>query len=424
MQNSQLNKVRIVLSRGFLIAGLVLVAAAVVIVLFTDLPAAIGAAIGVPGLALIANSALTRTSRRQRPVWRGQRSAEFMNKLTGWIRQHQVAAFFLIAFAITWGLGFSYRAVYQGRFLLMPLGFVATCGPALAAILVSAATNTQPRRGSRKAPWIAFLIAWVVSALVWLVYTVCIDQVPFSPALVGLTLVSVVPVPFVISMAYSRIPAVKRSLSSLTRLRGVWGWSLLALVLYPALILLSIPVSKLLGRQPIAAPQFPETALALIGLIAMKFLYQFFFFNAVGEEIGWRGFALPRLQARTSPLIASLILAVFWIPWHFFLWQSQGQAVTTWDFWTDNGSLIVLSSIITAWFYNRSKGSILVAGILHAAENTTARLALIQDWTMYLVLKVVVALAIVLLDRMWKALPPDHPAVYREPAPDGWRLPG
>jgi len=81
-----------------------------------------------------------------------------------------------------------------------------------------------------------------------------------------------------------------------------------------------------------------------------------------------------------------------------------------------NGSMIILSSIITAWFYNRSRGSILVAGIVHAADNTSARLLLIQDWYIYLLLlKAIVALALILLDRMWKKLPPDHPAVNGSP---------
>ena len=341
-----------------------------------------------------------------------------MTKLTNWIKRHQIVAFFIITFAITWGLGFSYFAVYIGMYPLLPLGFVATCGPALAGIIISALSNTQRRQGSRKAPWIAFLIAWAMSALLWLAHTTFVDQVPFSPALIILTLVSVVPVAFVISMAYSRNPAVKRTVSSLTHLHGVWGWSLLALIFYPVLILLSIFVRSLFEQQPIAAYQLPvpETGLALIGLIAVKFLYQFIFFNTTGEEVGWRGFALPRLQVRTSPLIASLIMACFWVPWHFFLWLSQGAAVTTWDFWMKNGFMIILSSIITAWFYNRSKGSILVAGIVHAAGNTSARLLLIQDWYIYLLLlKAVAVLVIILLDRMWKNLPPDHPTVYRSP---------
>lgn len=343
-----------------------------------------------------------------------------MNKLTDWIERHQILTFFLLTFVLTWGFGLSYFAISKGKFLFLPLGFIATCGPALAGIIVTAVSNNQPRQGSRKSQWIAFLIAWIVSMLVWLAHRTIIEHLPISPVLIILILVSVVPVPFVISMAYSNIPAVKSYLTSLIRLRDVWGWSILALAVFPALILLSIPIGNIFGQQSIAALQFPGSGLALIGLIGTKFLYQFFFFNAIGEEICWRGFALPRLQARASPLIASLILACFWIPWHFFLWQSEGQAVKTWDFWINNGSLIVLSSIITAWFYNRSKGSILVAGMLHAAENTNARVLLIQNWYLYFILKAVVALVMILSDRMWKKLPPHHPAVYQEPGLDAW----
>jgi len=339
-----------------------------------------------------------------------------MNKLTHWIKSHQVIAFFILTFAITWGLGFSYSAAQiKGIFWLYPVASLATCGPALAGIIITAVTSTQPREGTKRTYWIAFFVAWGVSALVFLAHNTFINHAPLSPVMVGFILVLVVPVAFVISMAYSRIPTVKGYVASLFRLRGVWGWSLLALVFYPALILLSTPVSNLLGRQPITNYRLPVTGLSLIGLIAVKLFYQFFFYNATGEEVGWRGFAMPRLQRHTSPLIASLILACFWVPWHFFLWQSQGQAVMTWNFWIANSSQIILSSIITGWFYNRSKGSILVAGIIHAAENTNARIFLILDWNAYLVLKAVVALVIILVDRMWKKLPSDHPAVYREP---------
>lgn len=347
---------------------------------------------------------------------RKKKRANLVGRLTYWIKSHQVTAFFIITFAITWGLGFSYSAAQiKGMVWLYPVASLATCGPAVAGIIITAVTNTQPRQGSCRTRWIAFLVAWVVSALVWLAYITSNNGAPFSPALVVLALVTVLPVAFVIGMAFSRIPAVKSYLASLVRLRGVWGWALLAFLFYPALILLSIPVSRLLGRQPITNYQLLAAGLPLTGLIASRFFYQFFFYNAIGEEVGWRGFAMPRLQRHTSPLIASLILACFWAPWHLFLWQSQRQAVMTLNFWIANSSLIVLSSIITGWFYNRSQGSILVAGIVHAAENTNARLFLILDWNGYLVLKAVVALVIILAGRMWKRLPSDHPAVYRDP---------
>ena len=98
-----------------------------------------------------------------------------MSKLTDYFKQHQLAAFFILTFAITWGLGFSYSAFYKGQFLLAPLAFLATCGPALAGIIISAVSNTQPRQGTRKAFWIAFFAAWVVSALVCIASLMFLD---------------------------------------------------------------------------------------------------------------------------------------------------------------------------------------------------------------------------------------------------------
>ena len=92
-----------------------------------------------------------------------------MKYLTQWIKHHQIIAFFIITFLITLGLGFAYLAVCKGEFLLVPLAFVATCGPALAGIIITAISNTQPRQeGTRKASLIAFFVSWVVSALAFL----------------------------------------------------------------------------------------------------------------------------------------------------------------------------------------------------------------------------------------------------------------
>jgi len=337
-----------------------------------------------------------------------------MHKLTNWIKRHQVVAFFVLTFAITWGLGFSYDAVIKrSQFFLAPLSFLATCGPALAGILITAVANAEPRQGTRKAFWGAFFVAWVVSALVFLVHNMAFNGVPFSPVLAGFTLVLVMPVAFVISMTHSRIPAVRSYLSSLIRLRGVWGWALLGLVLTPALILLSVLTSSILGRQPLTAHQFPATGLALIGLVTVKFLYQLFFFNATGEEVGWRGFALPRLQARTSPMIAALVTAIFWTPWHFFLWQAEGKPVLTLHYWIEEYLVHILFSVLIVWICNRAKGSILVAGITHAAANTALAFFPGVDFPVFCVIMAITALAVILADRMWEKLPADHPAVYR-----------
>ena len=336
-----------------------------------------------------------------------------MNKLTHWMTNHQVVSFFVITFAISWGLGFSYDAVAnEGTFVLAPAVFVATCGPALAGILVTAATNAQPRQGTSRAFWTAFFVAWVVSALVFLAHNTFVSRAPFSPVMVGFVLVTVVPVAFVISMAYSRIPAVKSYMSSLTKVRGVWGWSLLALAITPALVLLSILISSLLGRQPITAHRFEHEGLALVGLVVITFLYQLFFFNATGEEVGWRGFVLPRMQSGSSPLIACLAIKLFWPLLHLFPWMAEGRPVFTLAYWVRTYLELLPATVTIGWLYNRSKGSILVAGLTHAAANTAFALFPNLDWTVFVWTNAVAALAMVLVDRMWERPLPVHPAVY------------
>ena len=340
-----------------------------------------------------------------------------MQKLTNWIKQHQVIVFFAIAFAISWGLAFSWDAVLnRDQGLLLPLAFVTVCGPGLAGIIISAIINTQPKQGSRKAFWIAFLVAWVVATLVCLANSKFIEKTSLSTALIVVFTISVVPVAFILASAYSRNPSVRSYLASLIRMRGVWGWALLALALFPALLLISIPLGNLLNKQPLSSYQFPEISLSLIGLVIVKFLYQFFFFNATGEETGWRGFVLPRLQTRTSPLIASLIIGVFWATWHFPFWQAQGQPISAVEFLVAMYIGHTLASVLIVWICNRAKGSILVAGFAHAALNTAQ--AFIPFWdirSLYPTMFVAI-LVLILVDRMWKKLPADHPAVFKASA--------
>jgi membrane protease YdiL (CAAX protease family) len=342
-----------------------------------------------------------------------------MNRLADWIKSHQVAGFLIVTFTISWGLGFTWDVVLnEGVFLLAPLAFVAACGPALAGIIISAVSNTQTSQGRSRTHWVAFLVAWGLSALVFLANNTFINLAPLSPLMIGFTLISVVPVAFVISATYARTPAVRSYLASLIRLRGVWGWSLLALVLIPGLALLSIPISSLLGRGGSADYQLPATGLAFVGLIIVKFLYQLFFFNATGEEVGWRGFALPRMQSLASPLLACLVLNVFWALWHLFPWMAEGRPVFSLEYWAQTYLELLPGTVILSWLYNRGKGSILVASIAHAAANTAFAMFPDLDWTVLNWTVGVAALLMILVDQMWKKLPSDHPAVYRELALD------
>jgi membrane protease YdiL (CAAX protease family) len=94
---------------------------------------------------------------------------------------------------------------------------------------------------------------------------------------------------------------------------------------------------------------------------------------AFGEEIGWRGFALPHLQHRLSPLTASLILAAFWALWHLplFFVIATYRALGVADY---VGFVIGLSggAIVLTWLYNRSGGSILLVAVWHGVYNAVS----------------------------------------------------
>lgn len=92
-----------------------------------------------------------------------------------------------------------------------------------------------------------------------------------------------------------------------------------------------------------------------------------------GEEFGWRGFALPRLQAKYSALASSLILGSVWVVFHLPLFFTRGGGV--------GGNMsntpflafvlyILSGAILMTWIYNNTRGSMLFAYLLHAAFNT------------------------------------------------------
>lgn len=91
--------------------------------------------------------------------------------------------------------------------------------------------------------------------------------------------------------------------------------------------------------------------------------------GAFGEEIGWRGFALPRLLARFDSMKAAIILGAVWGLWHLPAFFVSGLSQSTFNFaWFMLG--IVSESVFMTWVYVHAGGNFLVAGILpHAVLN-------------------------------------------------------
>ncbi len=89
-----------------------------------------------------------------------------------------------------------------------------------------------------------------------------------------------------------------------------------------------------------------------------------------GEEIGWRGYALPRLAARLGLGWSSILLGVIWACWHLPLFLIEGTDTSGQSFPIYLLQVTALS-VAMAWLYWRTEGSLLLVMLMHAAVNNT-----------------------------------------------------
>ncbi len=112
-------------------------------------------------------------------------------------------------------------------------------------------------------------------------------------------------------------------------------------------------------------------------LIPVHFLIALVFWGPLGEELGWRGYALPRLQSRYGPQLSSMILGVIWGVWHLPLFFIGGSSQIGSNFGLYTVSVIIYSLIYT-WVFNRTKGSVLISCLLHTSFNYTGALIAVR----------------------------------------------
>lgn len=319
-----------------------------------------------------------------------------MTNLTDYIKRHQIIAYFVFTYAFSWGLWIPLQPlVLDGYDVLIPLIHLGIFGPALVSIGLSAILNPSPKQGNRKNIIISFIGAWIISSIIILISYLAIEKISFSSPLVVISAITALLPAYVVSSIYSRIPGVRDHLATYIATRENLGYYLLALVY--------IPVIWLLGGA---------RARAIVDVRSVGMLVLIFFTQAIhgglSEEPGWRGFALPRLQGRFSPLTSSIILGVLWAVWHAPGRFGGIEAKTLEDTLVE-WVLILFVTVIMTWFYNRTEGSILVTALFHASMNTASRFLL--GSLSVIILLIASMIFLVIIDKMWKKLPSGHPAL-------------
>jgi uncharacterized protein len=172
--------------------------------------------------------------------------------------------------------------------------------------------------------------------------------------------------PFLSAFIMTGITEGREGVGRLVRQLVLWrvgfGWYLFALIGLPAIMVLSVIV-------------LPGTLASFQGLATLSplpllvlFVYVFFLGGPLGEEPGWRGFALPRLQRRYGPLVGSLILGPIWAFWHLPLfWAPAWNLPPT----ILNIVMFVIAAtaftIVMTWVFNNTKGSLFMAVLVHTS---------------------------------------------------------
>lgn len=164
----------------------------------------------------------------------------------------------------------------------------------------------------------------------------------------------------------------------------VWGW-LVLVVGFPVIVYGGAALSGTFGDSPVFSPWYAAIPALLQSLLLAGTL----------EEFGWRGVALPLLQRRFVPLTAGLMLGVVHAVWHLPAFAMSGTIQSAWSFGPYFAGVVAWSVIFTSLF-NASKGSLLIAWLVHfQAMNPLFTDGQPWDTLFY----IVVAVALVIFDR-------------------------
>jgi uncharacterized protein len=205
-----------------------------------------------------------------------------------------------------------------------------------------------------------FVLAYAFSWWAWVWYrldpaNVDAPILPIGPLLAALAMLALV----------GGWDAIRHWLAKIVHWRVAPVWYFFALLVPPALTLAAVGINRFFGATVVAEATVPGWQ-----AIAVQFVFIFLWIG-LGEEPAWRGYALPRLMKGRPALVAALILGAFHAIWHLPLFGVEYDLA--------NGLPWLISvfcvSIVIAWVWLHTAGSLLMPMLLHASNNTIASVA-------------------------------------------------
>jgi uncharacterized protein len=313
--------------------------------------------------------------------------------------KRQIWLYLILAYAIAWLIWITAEHFGVGPDRGEYIAAFGTAGPALAAIFLS--RRGQDAAGERlSARLLSFVLLWLFASAIYLTNDKLRGVHPQTSITYYFLVALLATIPaWILSGALTRDPGVRELLRPLVHPNN-WRWQAAAFFFWPALLLIPAAVAHL-AHQPLAWPQSRATVWLSAAYAGVSFLNNFLFTAAL-EEPGWRGFLLPRLQQRFSPLIASLLVWFPWALWHAPLDFHRPFRFALVDYLLIRVVFLIPITILLTWFYNRSNSNLLTTVIFHASMNTFP--FVLPYYQPAFALVILFAVAVIFTDHMWRRL--------------------
>lgn len=213
---------------------------------------------------------------------------------------------------------------------------------------------------------LAFALAWSIGGLAILQHRGVIgDALPVEPLLILGAWTPNLAAFIVLGLVIKRRGSLRALLMGWAKwdVEPIWYLVVLSPMLFA---LITIPLyTWLYGTSPSTGLLMePQNLMLLLVMITLT--------GATGEQLGWRGFALPWLQTKLSALTASVLLGLIWSAWHIPLWFA-GIGFESTPFWAY--TLIgVAFSVLVTWACNHTRGSMVIASLFHLFLNVSVNM--------------------------------------------------
>lgn len=281
----------------------------------------------------------------------------------------ELFAFLALTFIISWPLWIASGVLLRSgagpldsRWLVAQVGVF---GPSLAALIVSGASRPDLRRNA-----VRMLRLFIPVFAVGLLIAVAGPDTNLELGTLNSVLVVIAALGVVLFFAPWNRSLLLPGTGARHRPAGL-RWPLLALAFPLGLFLLAWLLANLEGRGwEVSA--LGGGAWEIGRLVLVVFSINLLFGGSLGEEIGWRGFLLPRLLRTHSPFAASVMLGVVWALWHAPIDVTAGFVVLGPAAIFGRLILTLPLAVLFTWFYIRSNGDLLVALMLHTGLNVVS----------------------------------------------------